>query len=176
MTRDDRTVTQRDQTPPWCTPWLLATSDNNIYAAGCWLLGAGERKRCPLLYLAILTPGSLAEFCHAASGHSSHSSCGGVAMLWWWSTQHCCCGELEGTAVAVLLLVVVVVVRTFELLGASQLDAGQRSGEQLRGDSWAQGGGEATTPQHHTQQHNITQHYTLHNTTTLYTTQHCSPG
>ena len=61
-----------------------------------------------------------------------------------------------------MLLLVVVLVRTFELLGASQLDAGQRSGEQLRGDSWAQGGGEATTPQ----QHNIT---TLHNTTTLYT-------
>ena len=82
-------------------------------------------------------------------------------MLWWWSAQHCCCGELESTAVA---STVVVVVRTFELLGASQLDAGQRSGEQLRGDSWAQGSGEATTPQ----QHNITTlhntiHYTLHN-------------
>ena len=113
----------------------------------------------------------------------SHSSCGvgGVAMLWWWSTQHCCCGELESTAVAMLLLVVVLV-RTFELLGASQLDAGQRSGEQLRGDSWAQGGGEATTPQHHTQQHNITQHYTLHYTTPQHYTLHniapllpCSP-
>ena len=51
-----------------------------------------------------------------------------TALLLWRAREHCCCDAVASTAV-------VVVVRTFELLGALQLDAGagQRSGEQLRG-------------------------------------------
>ena len=80
-----------------------------------------------------------------------------TALLLWRAREHCCCDAVASTAV----VVVVVVVRTFELLGALQLDAGQRSGEQLRGTV----GCRAAVRQlrhNNTTAHTTSQHYTLY--------------
>ena len=85
-----------------------------------------------------------------------------TALLLWRAREHCCCDAVASTAV-------VAVVRTFELLGALQLDAGQRSGEQLRGTV----GCRAAVRQlrhNNTTAHTTSQHYTLytiHYTATL---------
>ena len=95
-----------------------------------------------------------------------------TALLLWRAREHCCCDAVASTAV------VVVVVRTFELLGALQLDAGQRSGEQLRGTV----GCRAAVRQlrhNNTTAHTTSQHYTLY---TIHYTLHsnimtpCPPG